>query len=129
MIGTLGGIVFQVSSRRVFTFGNLSRSSGAQYQKHEVILSKAKLEFLRPELETISLPIRLDKFLGVNPLTEINQIKKYVNTGFRLPLIIGGKFYGHWVIEKMEENWKNLDNRGNIIVAELDLSLLESPPG
>lgn len=129
MIGTLGGIVFQVSSSRVFTFGNLTRTGGAQYQKHEVILSKAKLEFLRPELDTISLPIRLDKFLGVDPLTEINKMQEYKDVGYRLPLIIGGKFYGHWVIEKIGETWKNLDNRGNIIVAEINLDLLESVPG
>lgn len=129
MIGTLGGIVFQVSSTKVLTFGNLTRNSGAQYQKHEVILSKAKLEFLRPELETISLPIRLDRFLGIDPLKEINKIKEYQSTGFRLPLIIGGKFHGHWVIEKTSELWKNLDNRGNIIVAEINIDLLESVAG
>lgn len=129
MIGTLGGILFQVSTSKVLTFENLTRNGGAQYQKHEVILSKAKLEFLRPELDTISLPIRLDRFLGVQPLTEINKVRLYMNNGARLPLIIGGRFYGYWVVEKMSELWKNMDNLGNIIVAEINLDLLESVAG
>lgn len=129
MIGTLGSVIFMVNSNRVMTFESLTRNGGARYQKHQVILDKAKLEFLSPELDTITLPIRLDKFLGVNPLTEINKLRRFMNTGYRLPLIIGGKFYRHWVIESMDETWKNLDSWGNIIVAEININLLEAPAG
>lgn len=129
MIGTLGAIVFEVSSEKVLTFDGLSRNRGANYHKHQVILEKAKLEFLNPNLDTISLPIRLDIFMGVNPIDEINKIGLYVYEGHRLPLIIGGRFFGYFVIESTSETFKRIDNLGNIIVADINLSLLEAPPG
>lgn len=129
MIGTLGDIVFKVSSDQVLTFQNLARNSGGRYHKHQVVAQKAKLEFLGAELETIKLPVRLDVGLGINPLNEITRVKEYVNAGARLALIIGGKFLGDWVIETFDESWDKIDNRGNLLVANVNLNLLESEPG
>lgn len=113
----------------MLTFQSLQRSSGGRYHQHQVIFQKAKLEYLGPEVEKITLPVRLDVALGINPLQEINRARSYVNAGERLALIIGGKFLGDWVIEKFDESWERTDSRGNLLVASVSLSLLESEPG
>ena len=129
MIGTLGDIAFTVSAEKVLTFQSLSRSRAGRYHQHQVIFQKAKLEFLGEELGSIQLPIRLDVGLGINPKAEIDRIAEYITAGSRLALIVGGTFHGDWVIEKSDETWERVDNRGNLLVASVNLSLLESEPG
>lgn len=129
MIGTLGNIIFSVSADKVLTFQSLTRNRAGRYHQHQVIFQKAKLEFLGPEVEKITLPIRLDVALGVNPMNEIDVIKEYVNAGERLALTIGQKYHGDWVIESFSESWDHVDNRGNLLVATVNLNLLESEPG
>lgn len=126
MIGTLGDIVFEVSSERVRTFESLSRTGNARYQQHDVISTKPVLEFIGLGIDAISLSVRLDAGLGVNPVKEMTQIRDYMRAGERLPLIIGGRLLNDFVIEQVDETWERVDNRGNPIIIKATLSLKES---
>jgi phage protein U len=129
MIGTFGDIVFKVSADTVRTFTQLTRSGNARYQQHDVIGQKPVLEFIGPDLDAITLPVKLDVSYGMNPQTEINAMREAMSTGARSAFIVGGKFLGDFVIESVSDTWETVSNRGNLIKANVSLSLKESVDG
>lgn len=125
MIGTLGSALFTVSSDKVFTFDNYNLSGGGKYEEHAVIGRPAVLEFLAPELKTITFDIRLDRFLGITPEAEVAKIIEASDDGQVLPLIIGGDYKGDWVIANYAKGQVRYDGKGKIVVAVLSLTLKE----
>lgn len=125
-IGTLGDIVFQVSDKKIQTFKNLQIESKTEFAKTTRHLKKPLLEFQYNDTDTASLEIYLSAYLGVNPEKMIKKIDKYRTTGKILALIIGGERYGtKWVITSVSKDYKQFDNKGNLLVAECKISLLE----
>jgi hypothetical protein len=50
--------------------------------------------------------------------------------GMDFPLILNGRpltIGSTWVIESMNETWLHIDNRGRLLVAEVELTLSEYP--
>lgn len=125
MIGALGNIVFTVSSDFVRTPSNIKKSRSARIAKHDIIGSKPKLEFQGEDLVSMSFDIRLDASLGVNPQSDINSLARLYTSGEVVDLVIGNVYHGAFLIESIEENTKYTDRNGNIIVAELSISLQE----
>lgn len=125
MIGSLGNIVFTVSSDVVRTPSNIKKSRSARIAKHEIIGSKPKLEFQGEDLVSMSFDIRLDRSLGVNPQSDINSLATMESTGEVVDLVIGNVYHGAFLIDSIEENTKYTDRNGNVIVAELSISLQE----
>lgn len=129
MIGTLGTITFKVSADTIRTFTNLSRTGSARFQQHDVIGQKPVLEFIGPDLDAVTLPVRLDVKYGIKPLAEIDSMREAMTTGERLSFLVGGKFLGDFVIESIADTWETTDNRGNLLKATVSLSLKESVDG
>src|SRR5690606_27582368 len=127
MIGTLGDVVFEASTEKVLTFNGFQRTGDSRIEEHAVIGRKPVPEFVWPSLETVSLSIRLDAALGINPRDEIKKHRDARDAGAILQLTIGGDFLGDWVISKLAEEHRRIDNRGNVLVAEVSLSLLAVP--
>lgn len=117
--------MFEASANRIFTLRDLSRSGAPKYEEHEVIGQKPVLEFVAPGLDTITFNIRLDRFYGVIPEREIDRIRRSRDLGHILPLTIGGKYLGDWVITNTTEVSKNMDGSGRVIIAELSITLKE----
>jgi len=129
MIGTFGNIVFESSSEKVRTFDGFTRTGKARFSEHEVVDGKARLQHLGTSLDEIAFNIRLDMALGVNPETEINALRDIRNAGEEQRLIIGGKPLGKFVLEEVTENWRRLDGKGVLLVAEVALKLKEYAGG
>lgn len=125
MIGTLGDTVFTVSTDRVFTFRGLSRSGAPRIEEHAVIGRKPVLEFSGPGLEQVTFSIRLDAFLGVNPMEEIKQIRSARDLGKIQSLVIAGEYWGRWIIMSAEETHSRHDGSGRLIVADISITLKE----
>ncbi|WNA15514.1 hypothetical protein [Acinetobacter phage HFM1] len=125
MIGALGNIVFTVSSDFVRTPSNIKKSRSARIAKHDIIGSKPKLEFQGEDLVSMSFDIRLDASLGVSPQSDINSLARLYTSGEVVDLVIGNVYHGAFLIESIEENTKYTDRNGNVIVAELSISLQE----
>lgn len=125
MIGALGNIVFTVSSDFVRTPSNIKKSRSARIAKHDIIGSKPKLEFQGEDLVSMSFDIRLDASLGVSPQSDINSLARLYTSGEVVDLVIGNVYHGAFLIENIEENTKYTDRNGNVIVAELSISLQE----
>lgn len=128
-IGTFAGVTFSVSDKTVKTFNNMKWQVSGKYAEHDRHLKRDLLEFLGPELETISFEMRLSVFLGVTPLTEIIKLRTIIQTGKTDRLVIGGKVYGSykWAMTEMSVNLERFDNKGNLLVAMVDVTMKEYP--
>ena len=127
MIGALGDILFTVSINNVNTFQDFSRSSSGRWATHEVHMQKPKGEFLGPDLDSISFKMQLEATLGRNPRYDMEKIMEYSRNGQPLLLVIGGDAIGtyRWVVESVEQGYKNIDNKGNVLSAEVTVTLKE----
>lgn len=99
-IGTLGEVVFTVSYDLVRTFQDYKRNSSARLQTHEIIGKKPVTEFLGPGLDSISFAIDLSAFKGVNPKEEAEKLRKIMQNGEYVNLVIAGSPVSNnkWVI-------------------------------
>lgn len=127
MVGSLGDIVFEVSSESVRTFRDLSMQRSTKYAEHEVHAGKALLEFTGFAPISASLKIRLDAGLGIDPSEELNALREILSKHEAIPFILDGEPQGEhlWVIETMDEDHQVLNNSGTLIVVEVSLALKE----
>ena len=126
-VGSLGEVLFAVSSYKALTFRDFKREGGAKYATHEVIGQPPKVEYLHRELEKLSLEIDLVSSLGVNPEDEVQKITDMCNDGEANYLVINGQVYGdcQWVIESYSEEVKYFGADGETIVSKVNLKLVE----
>lgn len=127
-VGSLGGIPFTVSDSQIQTISNgASWAGSAEITAHKVHNGNAVTEFTGLGADTIDLKIKLSAFLGVNPMSLIDQVWAYERSGTALPLILGDKAYGkyRWLIRSHQITMQRHDNRGNLIEATVSLKLVE----
>lgn len=126
-VGSLGEVIFAVSSYKALTFRDFKREGGAKYATHEVIGQPPKVEYLHRELEKLSLEIDLISELGVSPESEMQKIIEMSRDGEANYLIIGGRVYGDclWVIEDYSEQVKIFGEKGEVRASKVSLKLTE----
>jgi len=122
-IGTLGGIVFSVSTNQVKTFDSLKRSGSAKYASHNRHLKDTLLEFTGNDPDKITFSMNLSVFLGANPQSEIAALRAAERAGRIMHLVIGRQSYGNWVINSLSEDYDRVDNKGNVLIANVNVSL------
>ena len=127
MIGSYGDIVFEVSSERVKTFRDLQVQRSAKYSEHAIHGRKALLEFTGLSPASISINIRLDAALGLNPKEELSMLYEVLNKHIVMPFILDGEPQGDnlWVLESIDEKHEIIDNHGKSIAVEVSLKLKE----
>ena len=125
-IGTLGNIVFSVSRNRVNTFDGMKWESSAQYASHNRHLRDVLLEFTGTDADKISFKMFFSVFLGVNPTAEIIKLLQAERSGRIMRLVIGSRAYGkhRWVITSTSKDLERFDNRGNLLEASVNVSLM-----
>lgn len=127
-IGNLGKtITFEVSDKKVLTFTNLSWTVKGRWTQHNIVDSKPKSEFLGPDLDGITFTVKLSAMHGVKPRKTLEKIEKAVTNGTVLPFIVGGKKVGSnsWVITSVSEKWNCVYSKGELVTAEVNLTLME----
>lgn len=122
-IGSLGGIVFSVSTNQVKTFDDLKRSGSAKYASHNRHLKDTLLEFTGNDPDKITFSMNLSVFLGVDPQSEIAALRAAKHAGRIMHLVIGRQSYGNWVINSLSEDYDRVDNKGNVLIANVSVSL------
>lgn len=125
-IGTLGNIIFSVSNKQVRTFDGLNWDSSAQYAQHNRHMRDVLLEFTGTNADTISFSMYFSAFLGVNPMNELTKLLRAERSGQIMRLVIGHRAYGkhRWVITQTRKELERFDNRGNLLVARVNVSLM-----
>ncbi len=126
-VGSLGDIVFSVSSNKVETLKNLKYTKSASFAEHNRHCADTILEYTGNNPAEISFDITLSYLLGVKVEKEIKKLDLYTRRGKAMKLVIGKKVYGSylWVIEKYSVNYQHFDKSGNVVTADVSLSLKE----
>lgn len=125
MIGSLKGVVFEVSDNLIKTFKDLSRNSKAKYETHNIIGRKPKLEFTGYELDDIQFNMQLNSTLGLDPVKQIDALRTYKENREVLTFILAKKVLGQFVIEEVNDSYTSIDNKGKIIKANVSIKLKE----
>ena len=125
VIGTWGDITFAVSRNQIKTFDGLKWDSGAKYSTHDRHLKEPLLEFTGTDVESMTFTMFFSAFLGVNPIAEVLKLLKAMRRGEVHRLVIGPKAYGtnKWVITKLSNSLPRYDNRGNLLVAKVSVTM------
>jgi hypothetical protein len=125
VIGTWGDITFAVSRNQIKTFDGLKWDSGAKYSTHDRHLKEPLLEFTGTDVESMTFTMFFSAFLGVNPIAEVSKLLKAMRRGEVHRLVIGPKAYGtnKWVITKLSNSLNRYDNRGNLLVAKVSVTM------
>ena len=124
-IGSFSTIIFETSAELIRTWQQMSRKGSARFAEHVVAEGKPRLEFTGPGLEEMSLSIRLDAQLGIDPETELEDMRGIRDAGKEQTLVIGGKVIGKFVLEEISEEHKRHDGSGGLLLAEVTLKLKE----
>jgi len=127
IVGSLGNILFEVSSQKILTFNNLSRSGSGRWAVHDIINRKSLSEFLGPGQEEISFSVRLDASNGVIPRDELAKMRYMRDTGEASVLVIGGEpvTWNLWTLESVKEGHKTHTGNGKLLQVDVDLTLKE----
>lgn len=127
MIGILGNLTFVASSEKVKTFNEFSKSSSVKYAKHDTLQGKPKLEYIGQELDNIKLKFFWRIEDKINPIKELDILRKSMLEEEVILFILGSKKVGSgkYIIESLDENNKRIDNKGNILAIEFNISLVE----
>lgn len=128
-IGSFGDLTFKVSDKLVRTFDGMNWGFSAKYATHDRHIRADLLEYMGPEIETISFSMVLSIFLGVTPLSQIKKLRKMIRKGYARRLVIGGKVYGNykWVMESGSVELQRFDKKGNLWAAKVKVTLKEYP--
>lgn len=126
-VGCLGGVVFEVSDRKVQTIQNAQWSGSARYAVHQRHLNDAATELTGSDPDQFSFDMYLSYSLNVNVLSTVVELWNYMRTGKALRLVIGEKTYGkhRWNITSLNVKMQQYDMRGSLIGATVSLTLQE----
>ena len=127
VIGALGNISFAVSSRQIRTFDNMIWKSSARYATHERHLLPPLLEYVGGSVVEISMDMVFSVFLKTNPHTEIAKLLAAERNGTAMFLVIGRRILGRnrWIAESTNKKLERFDDRGNLLVASVNVKLKE----
>lgn len=126
MIGSFGEVVFEVSADKVLTPTEISRTTASRWTNHEVLGKKPVSEFVGPGLDTVSLTLILNAYLGVNVKQTMDKLLDYCRTGEAHTLVIGDVIgVDRWKITTVTQNWAHLDGAGHVISGSVDATFEE----
>lgn len=126
-VGSLGGIVFNTSSRRILTFDNYSRKGTVKMATHEVIGQKSNLEYTGLEPEEITFEIKLPAQFHSRPEAVIEKLRRMKDEGQVVSFILGSKpvSQNKWVITDIGESVIHWGPKGKILYATVNITLKE----
>ena len=129
-VGSLGEIVFEVSAEKIRTIDNVKRKGSARWAVHEVVGKKPVREFIGPGLESYSFTIQFSVSLGLNPSEELQKLRDLRDEGKTIEFVLGGSPVSAnslWTVDDITETHRRHDAKGNLLFAEVEVSLTEYP--
>lgn len=124
-IGNWGNYIkFQTSDDKVLTFDSFKRKVSARTAKHNVINARPKLEYLGPDLQSITFRIELNAMLGVRPRKVEEKLIKRV--GYVAPLVIGGKkVCSRAMLTGLSDAYNIVLRKGEVLSMSIDVTMTE----
>lgn len=126
-IGNWGSYIrFQTSDSRILNFDGFKRKGSVRVAKHNIIGKKPRLEFLGPDLQTVTFRIELNAMNGVRPRKEEEKMIRRMNAGYVAPLVIGGKkVCGQAMITAMSDAYNIVLKKGEVLSMTIDVTMTE----
>lgn len=127
MIGTMFGLVFEVSAQKILTFKELSGTSGANWASHEIIGRKPMAQWTGPKAQKYNMTVVLTAQYGVRPRDTLEKLKEYSENGMADWFIIGSKPLtpNRLRINSVSDTWDVVLNRGELTQCTVQLELEE----
>lgn len=127
VVGAWGSIIrFSVSDRRILTFKDLKQSSKVNTQAHKVISGKPIVQFLAPDLSTISMTISLDASLCHHPIRYLDTLNTAMQSGIYAPFVVGGRvLLQQAMLTELSTAYNIIMRNGEIYSFDVDVSMTE----
>jgi phage protein U len=128
-IGSMGDIIFTVSSRMTRTISDFNRMGDPRIATHEIIGKKPIIEYVGPGNEECSFTILLSKNLGINPIKDLNRLRDMRDNGEVFNVFLGGRplSQNQWILKSMSESVNFFDRKGEIQSVQISVTILEYP--
>jgi len=119
--------VFSVSSNKIYTFSGLQYSSNYSTEDQDVEGKKPSTYKKGPGLNAMDFSVKLDASFKINPRKEITEWENIKDAGIPYVFILGNKALGKnkWLLVDVSASDMNIDNAGNILLANLSLKFTE----
>jgi phage protein U len=127
-IGNWGsGLKFQTSDSRVLTFQRMTRNLSVNTNKHKVLGGKKpRLEFVGPDLQTVSFTMELNALLCKRPRKVEETLFQRASNGNHYPLVIGGRvILKQAIITKISSSYDVVLKKGEIYSMKIDVTMSE----
>lgn len=125
MQGLYGVFPFTVSESEVCTFRDLKESRELVYAEHKALDGLSRLQHTGRNLDTVSLNILVAPAAGpANVETRLLALKALTLLARELPLVIGLKYYGMYVLKSLEITRRKI-HFGCCLAADVTLNLQE----
>lgn len=124
-IGNWGSYLkFETNDEKVLTFDGFKRKVTARTAKHNIINARPKLEYLGPDLQSITFRIELNAMLGVRPRKVEEKLIKKI--GYVAPLVIGGKkICSRAMLIGMSDAYNIVLKKGEVLSMSMDITMTE----
>lgn len=115
---------FQTDDSRILNFDGLRRKVSARVGKHNLISRRPVLEYLGPDLQSITFKIELNAMVGVRPRKEEEKLMKKI--GYVAPLVIGGKkICSKAMLTGVGSAYNIVLGKGEVLSISLDVTMTE----
>lgn len=125
--GSFGDIVFEASADLVRTWNGWRGQHAAKWAQHDIAApqEKPRLEATGIDLSRLDLDVRLAAHLGVDPEEELEAMLQVLQDQEPQVLSVGGKVFGEYVLENVQEQRTHYDGRGRPLVIRVKIRLQE----
>ncbi len=126
-LGSLGDIVFTVSTIKSLTFKDLTHTVSNRFHHHEIIGNKPITEFLGNELDDLTFIMELQKDLSYTVEDILEKLNQYQLEATPLDFTVGNKPFGvdKWQISSLSEAYDIIYKNGYIYKATVNVTLKE----
>lgn len=121
--GLLGTFPFTVTELEVSTFRDLKFSREQVYAEHRVLSGIPCLQHTGRNLDPVSLTVQIVPLTPVSTVG-LRLLESVAASGDEMPLVIGLKYYGLYVLKSYEITHRQL-HYGVTLSAEVQLALQE----
>lgn len=123
MYGYLGELIFETP----IGVDGFSKDVSIVVSEQNKIQAKPSVQISSQNLDKASLELSFNRYF-CDPSAKILQLEEIVRAGKPLPLVFAnGTYKGKYIVDKINEQVKRTDPKGNIISATVSVSLIEFP--
>lgn len=108
-------------------FTEFSHKEEQVISQHMLIEGKPRLQNGGEKADEITIGIRINSQMGIDPKTEYETLRDYRKNATSLKLFDGvGQYYGDWVISTIEKTINNITPKGEWVEIDLSITLIEN---